>query len=254
VGKSQPQVSEIMNSDKRPHQASNIDVLHRHASAFGMPLHCRLVFLGITAAQVEREAERIERREDLRRRELLRAALALSATGAAEWHNFSSKMIARMTDRDYLKWFAWELHLRGTCSARVESLPPELTEWAVAEASLPVPGFVHYGEDRELRLIDDSLKDLLVAQTLSSDLILGEPHRFAVVQTSHATDRLLQQFVRTDASYSRQLQSWMEVAPDPVLRVNSAGVLAKISDSESAEASVAHLRDNQGRGAFMQRR
>ena len=240
VGKSQPQVSEIMNS-KVPHRASNLDVVHRHANAFRMPLHARLLFLGVTADEIEREAKRIDRREELRRRELLRAALALSATGVADWQNFSQRMIAKMTDRDYLKWFAWELHLGNTVACYPASLPSELAEWAVAEAALPVPGFVFRDEEGRLQLVDHALKDILIAQTLSADILLKESTRFALVQTSHATDRILGRFITSERQYEDTLQRWMTDSPDPIIRVNSAGVLAKTQESDVSEAALGQL-------------
>jgi transcriptional regulator with XRE-family HTH domain len=240
VGKSQPQVSEIMNS-KVPHRAFNLDVVHRHANAFRMPLHARLLFLGITAGEIEQEAKRIDRREELKRRELLRAALALSATGIADWQNFSQRMIAKMTDRDYLKWFAWELHLNKNTACYQASLPPELAEWAVAEAALPVPGFVCRDEEGRLRLVDHALKDILIAQTLSADILLKESTRFALVQTSHATDRILGRFIASERQYEATLQRWMTDSPDPILRVNSAGVLAKTQESDVSEAALGQL-------------
>ena len=240
VGKSQPQVSEIMNSAV-PHRAFNLDVVHRHANAFRMPLHARLLFLGITAGEIEQEAKRIDRREELRRRELLRAALALSATGVANWQDFSQRMIAKMTDRDYLKWFAWELHLGNAIACDPASLPSELAEWAVAEAALPVPGFVYRDQNGSLQLVDHALKDILIAQTLSADILLKESTRFALVQTSHATDNILGRFIASERQYGVTLQRWMTDSPDPVLRVNSAGVLAKIQESDASEAALAQL-------------
>jgi len=240
VGKSQPQVSEIMNA-REPHHASNLDVVHRHANAFRMPLHARLLFLGVTANEIEQEANRIDRREDLRRRELLRAALALSATGVANWQNFSQRTIAKMTDRDYLKWFAWELHLDNAVACDPGSLPSELAEWAVAEAALPIPGFVCRDEQGRLQLVDHALKDILIAQTLSADIILKESTRFALVQTSHTTDKILGRFIASGRQHEATLQRWMTDSPDPVLRVNSAGVLAKIQASDVSEAALQQL-------------
>ncbi|MEU8364353.1 hypothetical protein AB0C27_50880 [Nonomuraea sp. NPDC048882] len=240
VGKSQPQVSEIMNA-KVPHHASNVDVIHRHANAFRMPLHARMLLLGITASQIEQEAVRIDRRDELKRRELLRAAFALSATGAANWEDFSQSMIARMSDRDYLKWFAWELHLRRAMVANPASLPNDLAEWAVAEAAMPVPGFVCHDVHGGLKLVDDGLKDVLIAQTLSADIVLGISKRFTMVQTSHVTDRILERFVASDDQYETTLRRWMAESPDATLRVNSAGVLAKIQNSEGSEAALNQL-------------
>jgi transcriptional regulator with XRE-family HTH domain len=240
VGKSQPQVSEIMNA-KTPHHASNLDVVHRHADAYRMPLHARLLFLGVTASEIEQEADRIDRREELKRRDLLRAALALSLTGVANWQDFSQRMIARMSDRDYLRWLAWELHLAGATSTDPNLLPSDLAEWAVAEATLPVPGFVCRDAEGGLQLVDHRLKDVLVAQTLSGDIVMKESSRFTLVQTSHATDRILERFVASDIQYASILRRWMCDTPNPTLRVNSAGVLAKIQDSDGSEAALSHL-------------
>lgn len=251
VGKSQPQVSEIMNADT-PHRATSIDVLHRHADAFRMPLHSRLLLLGLNSSQMEQEAERIDRRDDLRRREIFRAAVDLAATGAANWKHFSARMIARMSDRDFMRWFAWEMHSRKLEAVGPVTLPAELAEWAVAEASLPTIGFVSYNEQGMLKFVDPALKDILIAQTLSSDIALNETDRFATVQTSHSTDKVIREFVSSDQQYEQRLKSWMETSGDPVLRVNCAGVLAKIQQSDSAENALHRLtRDSQARSLYL---
>jgi hypothetical protein len=57
---------------------------------------------------------------------------------------------------------------------------------------------------------------------------LGDGKLFASSQTSHDTDMVIREFVTRDEGAAATLQRWMTREPSPVLRVNSAGVLAKV--------------------------
>jgi hypothetical protein len=53
-----------------------------------------------------------------------------------------------------------------------------------------------------------------------------------VQQTTHGTDLVIASLV--DPAATRRLRRWMNDAADPVLRVNAAGILAKVPDQTPA--------------------
>jgi hypothetical protein len=73
-----------------------------------------------------------------------------------------------------------------------------------------------------------SFVDFHVAQRIFGEIAGGDSKLFATTQTSHDTDMVIREFVTRDPRTSDALRRWMVRAPSPVLRVNSAGVLAKV--------------------------
>jgi hypothetical protein len=70
--------------------------------------------------------------------------------------------------------------------------------------------------------------DFHVAQRIFGEIAAGDSKLFATTQTSHDTDMVIREFVTRDPGTADALRRWMVRAPSPVLRVNSAGVLAKV--------------------------
>jgi transcriptional regulator with XRE-family HTH domain len=62
----------------------------------------------------------------------------------------------------------------------------------------------------------------------------GDPGPLATVQTTHGTDLVIASMV--DRTSARRLRRWMADGTDPVLRVNAAGILAKIPGQGTARA------------------
>ena len=57
-------------------------------------------------------------------------------------------------------------------------------------------------------------------------------------QTSHETDQIIRRFVQHDTTAADTLGRWMRAGATPVLRVNAAGILAKLRTPEAACRNV----------------
>ena len=76
-----------------------------------------------------------------------------------------------------------------------------------------------------------SLIDFYVAQRIFGEITAGNSKLFATAQTTHDTDLVLREFVLRSQASTRALAQWMKRGPSAVLRVNSAGVLAKLKSA-----------------------
>ena len=72
-----------------------------------------------------------------------------------------------------------------------------------------------------------------VATELTASIAGGDAGSLAMVQTTHGTDLVIAAI--TDKSSARRLHGWMTDGDSPVLRVNAAGILAKIPGQDAAE-------------------
>lgn len=79
------------------------------------------------------------------------------------------------------------------------------------------------------------------ADAIASDVLSGDPRRVATEQTSHALDLAIAALIAADGLHPNPLKTWISGAPDPVLRVNAAGIAAKMSGSDTAESAVTAL-------------
>jgi transcriptional regulator with XRE-family HTH domain len=72
-----------------------------------------------------------------------------------------------------------------------------------------------------------------VASELTASIAAGDGGPLATVQTTHSTDRVIAALA--DQASTRKLRSWMSDGHSPILRVNAAGILAKLPDQDAAE-------------------
>jgi hypothetical protein len=79
----------------------------------------------------------------------------------------------------------------------------------------------------------------LIAREIFSSIAGSDPGPLAAVQTTHATDLTIASHV--DLAARKRLRAWMRDGADPVLRVNAAGIMAKIKDQETAGSVVTVL-------------
>ncbi len=89
-----------------------------------------------------------------------------------------------------------------------------------------------------------------LAAEVTASIASGDPYPLAAVQTTHGADLAIAALV--DLSATKTLRSWMTDGDDPILRVNAAGILAKIPGQERAEDVVSVLaRDAQARDRYL---
>jgi transcriptional regulator with XRE-family HTH domain len=78
-----------------------------------------------------------------------------------------------------------------------------------------------------------------LATELTASIASSDAGPLATVQTTHGTDLVIAAL--TDRSSARKLRGWMQDGESPILRVNAAGILAKIPDQDTAEQVAAVL-------------
>jgi transcriptional regulator with XRE-family HTH domain len=72
-----------------------------------------------------------------------------------------------------------------------------------------------------------------LATELTSSIAASDAGPLATVQTTHDTDLVIAAL--TDKASKRHLVGWMQDGGNPVLRVNAAGILAKVPSQDAAE-------------------
>lgn len=80
------------------------------------------------------------------------------------------------------------------------------------------------------------------AGELYASVASGDPDPLTTVQTSHGTDLVLASLVEPSAR--GKLTSWAQDGGNPVLRVNAAGILAKLPSQDSGRVVATVLRED----------
>jgi transcriptional regulator with XRE-family HTH domain len=141
---------------------------------------------------------------------------------------------------------AWELWRAGREALHPSELPAAL---AHRLARLPAAGL----NGASLIIRDDegrygfphrALVDVLVAQRIFGEIAEGDHRLFATAQTSHDTDQVIRRYVQQDEKAMKWLGRWLGRGT-PVLRVNAAGVLAKVGDPVVGDHVITTLRRDQ---------
>lgn len=172
---------------------------------------------------------------DMKRRNFLVAggSAALAApVSMSEWQSGD----ATLTEPDVTQWLAWEMWRSGE-----ESLPLADMPRRIAQALMTMPGvggMILREPDGSYSFAQKSLVDFFVAQRIFASISAGESKLLATAQTSHETDKILQRYVLHERSSSDTLTDWMRKGATPVLRVNSAGILAKMGTADITDEVV----------------
>lgn len=158
-----------------------------------------------------------------------------------------------VTERDCVYGVAWEMAQRRCQKIHDSELPDELSralgeifrrrsrgapESIIASGLISRDGFGNYS------FIHPSYIDLFTAQTVFSDISAGKSARLATVQTRHETDEIISDFIRADQPSEGTLVRWMKSGSKPVMRVNSAGILAKLGSPATGDSVVTALRQD----------
>jgi transcriptional regulator with XRE-family HTH domain len=131
---------------------------------------------------------------------------------------------------------AWHMWQRNDDKAHQDDLPTHLLHRLADHADVvtDVNGY--------LRFTDPAVIDVLVAQRVFGSINVGASHLLATAQTSHAIDLSIGAMTAQHQSAQRALVGWMRQGATAVLRVNAAGVLAKVGTPDLADASILALR------------
>ncbi|MBM0256496.1 helix-turn-helix domain-containing protein [Micromonospora sp. 4G55] len=232
VGLTQAQLSRIENGPALAH----LDRLVQWAEVLRVPADRLWFALPITANQPAEGEDRVKRRK------LIAAAGATLATGLL---GGASPGGALSNDRDAVERFAWDLWQHGAGELHRSQIPEGVRR------HLDQHPHVMRTPDNTYRFTDPSLTDVLVAHRVFGDIAQGSGHLLATAQTSHAIDLTISALTADDEA-RRGLTAWMHRGPTAVLRVNSAGILAKVGSPDLSDAAISAIRgDDEARHLYL---
>ncbi|MEV4627630.1 hypothetical protein AB0J90_15225 [Micromonospora sp. NPDC049523] len=137
------------------------------------------------------------------------------------------------------QWIAWQIWRGDGRELHENLIPVELG-----------PATVHLIRRRQLvrtvagavRFPHPGLLDFHLACRVFDGISSGASGRLETAQTSHATDLVIREFVEHDPASEATLSRWMAMGSTDLLRVNAAGILAKIEAPEIADRVIKALR------------
>lgn len=259
LGLTQAQLSRIENGSPMLH----LDRLIEWAVALGVPpeyLWFKLPDELARNAAVRRadrprdfRADDQEREEAVKRSRFLRLGGTLVGAGLLATATATPELLGRtLTPRQVAQWLAWELWRRQATSINVAELS---VPFAQSLSCLASPQDALFGEsyglgsgiilvDREgnYSFAHRSFVDFYIAQAVFGGIADGDSRLLATAQTSHGTDQVIREFVEREQQSVRALVGWMRRGATPVLRVNSAGILAKLNHASVADTVTTTLK------------
>jgi transcriptional regulator with XRE-family HTH domain/peptidyl-tRNA hydrolase len=192
-----------------------------------------------------------EKDGDVKRSRFLQLG-GFAIAGVAASGLLHARPAASLTDRDCAQWLAWELWQCGEPALHVTELPLSIARYlGLVDAHgrlshclnvISPDGNILCDKDDYCSLAHPSFIDFYVAQRLFVNIAVGESKLLATVQTTHAIDLVLQNFVLRHRPAADFLNEWMAKGVNAVLRVNSAGVLAKLGEPAVVDTVVANLK------------
>ncbi|MEV0456041.1 helix-turn-helix domain-containing protein [Catellatospora methionotrophica] len=172
---------------------------------------------------------------DVRRRS------AFQLAGATLASSFGTGQEARESDEvtACAQWLAWELWHRDLPAMPESDVPAELRP---AVARLVQQLQLVRDPDGGVRFAHAGLVDFHIAARVYGGIATGSRELLGRAQTSHATDQVIREYVAQDPQSARSLSAWMASGSSPVLRVNAAGILAKVPSATLADSVISTLR------------
>ncbi|MEU8329852.1 helix-turn-helix transcriptional regulator [Micromonospora sp. NPDC048839] len=226
VGMSQAQLSRVETGPPIVH----LDRLAQWAAALHVP-EDRLWF-ALPAADGELD----KKEANVNRRHFFTSALATAATGVLYDHSGPVELSA---GHEAVQWLAWNLWQQ-----RKDELDPSLIPGSITRLLNMHPHVIRTA-DGAYRFTDPALTDVLVAHRVFGDIAQGSGHLLATAQTSHATDLTIGALAAEHETARRGLSAWMRTGATAVLRVNAAGILAKVGAADLGDAAITALRADQ---------
>lgn len=162
--------------------------------------------------------------------------------------------VGEVTERHCAQWLAWELWQRAAPAVHVSELPPpvarylggldEAGRFTAGRLSVSPEGFIVGDRDGYYSFVESSFVDFFVGQRVFCGIRDGQSRLLASAQTTHAADLVIQELVRRHPASIDVLVRWMLRPGNPVLRVNSAGILAKLGVASVGDSVIATLKRN----------
>ncbi len=182
-----------------------------------------------------------EEGEDVERRQFLIASGAATAGVLSVAVTLSAGNSTNMPSaEECAQWLAWELWNRQALSLNAEEIPAQVRH--LLDGLPPTGSLILRDADNNYSFAHPSLIDFFVAQCVFGDLARGNADLLATTQTSHDTDQVIRRFVQHENSCVPILTRWMRDGTTPVLRVNSAGILAKLGPADISDEVITVLK------------
>jgi transcriptional regulator with XRE-family HTH domain len=181
--------------------------------------------------------------DNVNRSEFLRAA-GLTIVSTTSSRLFAGLPVSALTEKDCAQWLAWEIWNRKANSIPATELPAPIAQYLASHATSLAGSMILRNPDGSYCFAHRSLVDFYVAQRIFGEISDGNSKLFATAQTTHDTDSVIREFILRNQSSVRVLGQWMKRAPSAVLRVNSAGVLAKLGSARLNDEVVRTLKSD----------
>jgi transcriptional regulator with XRE-family HTH domain len=180
---------------------------------------------------------------NVNRSEFLRTA-GLAMAGTAASRLFAGLPVSAVSEQDCAQWLAWELWQRKTDTLPERELPAPIALY-LANRSGPIAAqMILRSSDGSYSFAHSALVDFYVGQRIFSEVASGGSKLFATSQTTHDPDLVIREFVLRSQASARSLTQWMTGGSSAVLRVNSAGVLAKLGSAQLSDQVVRSLKSD----------
>jgi transcriptional regulator with XRE-family HTH domain len=181
--------------------------------------------------------------DNVNRSEFLRAA-GLAIVGTTSSRLFAGLPVSALTEKDCAQWLAWDIWNRKVDSIPATELPAPFAQYLANHDKGLAGSMILRNPDGSYSFAHRSLVDFYVAQRIFGEISGGNSKLFATAQTTHDTDSVIREFVLRNQSSVRVLGQWMKRGPSAVLRVNSAGVLAKLGSARLNDEVVRTLKSD----------
>jgi transcriptional regulator with XRE-family HTH domain len=179
--------------------------------------------------------------DNVNRSEFIRTT-GMAIVGGAASRLFAGLPVSAITEQDCAQWLAWEMWKRKLHAIPASELPAPVSQYLLSGHANLTNSMILRNPDQSFSFAHHSLVDFYVAQRIFGEISMGSSKLLATAQTTHDTDLVIKEFVLRNHDSARTLGQWMKRAPSPVLRVNSAGVLAKLGGSRVTDDVVRSLK------------
>jgi transcriptional regulator with XRE-family HTH domain len=249
AGITQAQLSRVENGPPIVH----LDRLTHWAEILGIPAE----YLWFRLPEKERTSHPDKRVDvDVKRSEFLRLG-GLAAAGMSSGSLFLSNRSANaVTEQDCAQWLAWELWHQDRASLHESEIPlavvRHLAPYTAGMGRVGL-GIIFRDPQGLYGFAHPSFLNFFVAQRIFDNIVSGGGALFSAAQTSHEIDLAIRDLVSRNRDSVELLRTWMKKASSSVLRVNCAGVLAKLGSAtdETEEVLASLKRDQESRQLYL---
>jgi hypothetical protein len=196
-----------------------------------------------------------EEQMPVRRDDFLRLSTLMAVGTAVTGSSGHRQVTDARNGEEFPQWLAWELWHQDRAFLHESELPPQMAGVSPGsgDPTRSAASFILRDQQGNYSFAHFAFRDFFVAQRIFGEIVDGRSDLFARTQTSHDMDLIIREFVSRNPDSSHRLQSWMQTSLSPVLRVNSAGVLAKLGprSQETDQVVMSLKKDHEIRHRYL---